>query len=273
VTLTLIKLGGSLITDKRTEKSFRADQSRQIATEIAAALSADPTLPLIIGHGSGSFGHVTAQKYGTLNGVHTREQWRGFAEVATVAAELNYLMAETLQAAGIPILRVQPSASAQSYNGVIQRMELSPIHAALANGLVPLVYGDVSLDDVRGGTIISTEAVFTYLVHQLPVKRVLLLGEVAGVYDQQGQVIPEITLNNAEQYRASLGGSEGTDVTGGMLTKVTDMLALVERFPELQVYIIDGTRPEPLRALLQGGDSIGTLIQAGNQIINREDLT
>lgn len=134
-----------------------------------------------------------------------------------------------------------------------------------------MVYGDVSLDDVRGGTIISTETVFTYLVHQLPVKRVLLLGEVAGVYDQQGQVIPEITLNNVDQYRSSLGGSDGTDVTGGMLTKVTDMLALVERFPALQVYIIDGTRPEPLRALLQGGQSVGTLIHTGYQPVHADE--
>ena len=76
--LTFVKLGGSLITDKRVEQAFRADIAARVAFEIAQAVNAAPQ-PLIIGHGSGSFGHFPAHVHGTMEGVATRDQWRGFA--------------------------------------------------------------------------------------------------------------------------------------------------------------------------------------------------
>lgn len=254
--MIFIKLGGSLITDKRQEKAFRADVMARLAQEIAAANVA----PLLIGHGSGSFGHVTAKQHGTMQGVQTADQWRGFAEVATVAAELNYLVADTLSKAGVPAWRIQPSASAQCHDGKITQMALSPIQTALEKGIVPLVYGDVALDDVRGGTIVSTETVMSYLVDHLPVKRIILLGEVPGVLDEQGEIIPRITPQNIAQYQGALGGSEGTDVTGGMLTKVTDMLELVRLKPDLAIQIIDGREPGLLYDVLKDATSAGTLI-------------
>src|SRR5215213_5013016 len=117
--LTFVKLGGSLITDKRVENSFRSDAAARVAAEIQSALTQNPDLRLLLGHGSGSFGHVAAKQYGTMAGVQTPEQWRGFAHVATVAAELNHLMAQTLDAAGVPVWRIQPSASALSENGTL----------------------------------------------------------------------------------------------------------------------------------------------------------
>lgn len=260
--LTFIKLGGSLVTDKRQENCFRPEVASRIATEIAAAQAARPDLQLLIGHGSGSFGHVAAKRYGTMQGVQTPEQWRGYAEVATVAAELNFLMAQTLRAAGVPALRIQPSASAQARDGVIVSMAVEPVRAALEHGLAPLVYGDVALDSVRGGTIVSTETVFFYLAQQLPVDRVFLLGEVDGVYDPQGVVIPQITPGNLKAVEAALGGSSGTDVTGGMETKVRDMVALVQARPQMTIRIFNGLTPGLLQAALVGAVEPGTAIRS-----------
>jgi isopentenyl phosphate kinase len=198
-----------------------------------------------------------------MQGVHTAEEWRGFAHVATVAAELNHLMAKTLDAAGVPVWRMQPSASSISRDGAIRSMAVEPIRQALDHGLVPLVYGDVSLDEVRGGTIVSTETVFFYLARQLPVQRVLLLGEVDGVYDAFGSVIAKITPSTLESVEAALGGSAGTDVTGGMETKVRDMVALVEAVPGLTIRIMSGARPGLLQAALLDQAQPGTLITAG----------
>ncbi len=63
--LVFLKLGGSLITDKRRPEAPRLDVIRQVAATIAAALRRYPTLRLLIGHGSGSFGHVYGRRYGT----------------------------------------------------------------------------------------------------------------------------------------------------------------------------------------------------------------
>jgi isopentenyl phosphate kinase len=260
--LTFIKLGGSLITDKRVENSFREAEAARVAAEIAYGLEGNPALRLLVGHGSGSFGHMAAKKHGTMAGVRTPEQWRGFAEVGTVAAELNYLMAKTLQAAGVPVLRVQPSASAVARDGEIVEMALRPIQNALDCGLVPLVYGDVGLDEVRGGTILSTEKIFFYLAQHLPVRQILLLGEVDGVYDQNGATIPHISPANLAEVEAALGGSSGTDVTGGMETKVRDMVALAQRIPGLSIRIMNGTTVGLLHETLVGRAQPGTEITA-----------
>ncbi len=260
--LVFVKLGGSLITDKQVERRFRAETAKRVAGEIKAALDADPDLRLLIGHGSGSFGHVAAKQFGTVDGVHSPEQWRGFAHVATVAAELNHLTAQTLDTAGIPVWRIQPSASALARDGVITEMALEPIRQALDHALVPLVYGDVALDMARGGTIISTETIFTYLANHLPVQRILLLGEVDGVYDPDGQVIPTITPEHLSTVEQALGGAAGTDVTGGMATKVRDSLALVQAIPGLSIRIMNGLVPGLLQAALLDQAQPGTLITA-----------
>ncbi len=260
--LTFIKLGGSLITDKRESQRFHPEVMRRAAQEIANARAAQPGLSLLIGHGSGSFGHVAAQKYGTMTGVQTPGQWRGFAEVATVARRLNSLVVETLHEFGLPVFAVQPSSSAQCVDGKLIAMDIVPINAALGHGLVPVVYGDVALDERRGGTIISTETIFFYLAERLRPSRIMLLGEVEGVLDASGSLIPCITPDSLAAIETALGGSHGTDVTGGMAAKVRQMVELAQRVPGLEIRIFGGTTPGQIEAALLGQITPGTLITA-----------
>jgi isopentenyl phosphate kinase len=261
--VTLLKLGGSLITDKNNKATFRQDVMARVASEIREALNNQPDMRLIIGHGSGSFGHFEAKQYNTIAGVHSKEDWVGFTKVATAAAELNYLVAKELHAADVPAMRIQPSASAVASDGKITSMNVANIEQTLNHGLVPLVYGDVAFDDVRGGTIISTESVFTYLAAQLPVNRILLLGEVDGVYDSQQNVIPEIIPDNFYKYESALTGSSGVDVTGGMLTKVEDMLELAAHAPYPIIQIINGNKADIIRDALSNLPVVGTIIRQG----------
>jgi len=260
--LTFIKLGGSLITDKRVESSFHPEILSNLAAEIHDALRDDDQLQILVAHGSGSFGHFAASRYGTMQGVKTPDQWRGFAEVATVAAKLNYLVANSLSEAGVPVWRLQPSASAHCADGVIIDLALQPIRTALDNQIVPLLYGDVALDTVRGGTIISTEAIFYYLAQHLPVRSILLLGEVDGVYDASGAVIPIIKPSTFAAIQPSLGGSAGVDVTGGMAAKVREMLSLVELSSNLSVRVMNGTENGLLYRTLLNQSNSGTLISS-----------
>ncbi len=264
--LTFIKLGGSLITDKTGVEVFRADRMVALAQAIQAARLARPDLRLVIGHGSGSFGHVAAHRHGTADGVRTAEEWQGFAEVARSAARLNQLVTDVLAEAGVPVWSLQPSASAECTDGVLQRMETHPLQIALDHGLVPLVHGDVALDTVRGGTIISTETILIYLTPLLCPVRVLLLGEVAGVLDVAGNVIPRITPVSLPVVEKALGGSHGVDVTGGMASKVRDMVALVRAFPGLTVHILSGLDAELVRQTLISPEvRAGTLICSDEQ--------
>jgi isopentenyl phosphate kinase len=256
--MIFLKLGGSLITDKSTPNSIRPEVLARLAAEIATA---QPGAPLLLGHGSGSFGHAAAKGHGTRQGVRDTAGWRGFAEVSVAALRLNRIVADALHAAGIPVLSVSPSASAICEDGVIRSLAIEPIRRALDNGVVPLVMGDVAFDNVRGGTIVSTEEVFAYLAGHFPVRRVLLAGETDGVYASMSdqRVLPRIDAANWADIQSGIGASRGTDVTGGMAAKVRDMLALCAAHPGLQISIFSGLRPgETVRAL--NGEPVGTVV-------------
>jgi isopentenyl phosphate kinase len=268
--LVFVKLGGSVITDKTRPETARPFVIERLAAEIAAALAARPDLRLLLGHGSGSFGHMIAGHYGTRQGVRDPGGWRGFAKVAAVAARLNRLVTDSLLAAGVPVWSLQPSASARCRRGELVSLASAPVDVALSRGLVPLVYGDVALDDVLGGTIISTEEIFAYLARQLRPTRLILVGVVDGVFEADplvqpsARLIARITPGNWEEVRAALGASHATDVTGGMAAKVEALLALVQDLAGLQAHILSGERPGALQAALVGeGDRTGgTLIEA-----------
>lgn len=260
-----LKLGGSLITDKTKVEHARKPIVRRLAREIKAAREARPDLCLVLGHGSGSFGHVAAKKYGTRQGVKEPAGWLGYAEVAAAAARLNQIVTEVFVAEGVPVVSLPPSASAQCEDGTLRYLDTATLRTLLAHQLVPLVQGDVALDSVRGATIVSTEDVFIYLVQEFQPAYVLLAGETAGVYenpDLSGAVIPVITPGNVAQYLSALGGSRGTDVTGGMLGKVNQMLHGVQQSPALAVRIFSGAvRGNVQRLLLDPAAPIGTMIR------------
>jgi isopentenyl phosphate kinase len=265
--VVFLKLGGSLITDKSHPYAARHAVITRLAGEVRRALDAAPDLKLVIGHGSGSFGHWAARPYGTRQGVRTSVQWHGYAEVAAAAARLNRIITDAFLGAGVPVLSLQPSASARCHDGALEYLDTGPIHAAQARGLVPLVYGDVAMDDVRGGTIISTEDIFVFLADELDPSRILLLGEVPGVLGPDGEVIQRITPAALPALQEALSGSAGVDVTGGMADKVARMAELVQRHPKTCVHVLTGTEPELLtRALLDAASVSVTPPDVGTQI-------
>ena len=258
----LIKLGGSLITDKSEAKSFRRERVSRIASQVASLRALDQNIPIVIGHGSGSFGHFEAKKYSTVEGVSSDEERLGFARVGAVAAELSLLVQNEFLAAGLPTMRFQPSSALVSSAGRIRSFDGSALSLALDQRLIPLIHGDIALDEHIGGTIISTESLFAHLVQPLRVRRIILLGEVEGVLDHNGELISRISPATIAAVRSSLTGSRGIDVTGGMLHKVETMIALIGEHPSLEVFIADGRIENILADLLVNGSRVGTLICA-----------
>jgi isopentenyl phosphate kinase len=194
--------------------------------------------------------------------VRTKEQWRGFTEVGAAASRLNALVRQAMLDAGVPCVTLQPSASAMCVDGQIESLELVPVEHALAAGLVPIVHGDIAFDQVLGGTIISTEEIMDFMAARLEPRWFLLAGETKGVLDKNGRVIPHITPANIESFATSLMGSRGTDVTGGMFSKVQQMVSLVDRQPKIVIRIFSGLDPGSIRgALLQETGIGGTIIR------------
>ncbi len=260
--LVFLKLGGSLITDKNRPRTARMDVLARLAAEIREARRQNPQMQLVLGHGSGSFGHTPARKYSTRQGVRSQQEWLGFAEVWKEARALNQLVVEALVSAGLPVIAFPPSAGVSAWDGRVKFWDLRPLRAALDAGLLPLVYGDTIFDEQRGGTILSTEDLLIHLAHELRPKRILLAGIEEGVwadYPASTRLITEITPANFDQLAAQIQGSASVDVTGGMLEKVRTMLGLAGDLPGFAAHIFSGSQPGlVLRALL--GESPGTVI-------------
>lgn len=262
IDLQFLKLGGSVITDKSQPHTARADTLARLAAEIAEVFTELPKMQLVLGHGSGSFGHVPAHQYGTRDGVDTPEGWKGFARVWQEAAELNRLVLKALHAAGLPAIVFPASACAITEDGRVISWDLSPLRAALANGMLPVVYGDVVFDRQRGGTILSTEEIFEYLAPTLRPQRILLAGIEPGVwadYPACTRLLEVIDTAAILEVGGGLSGAQVVDVTGGMASKVMDSRRLVSRLPGLEVRIFSGEIPGSVRAGLLGS-AIGTLI-------------
>ncbi len=270
VPLQYLKLGGSLITDKHRPETPRLDVLERLAREIAQARKEHPGLRLVLGHGSGSFGHVSAQRHGTRSGVRNADQWYGFAATADAAARLNRIVAAQLLQADLPAWTVQPSVALRCQDGQVISGPAETVRLALERGLLPLIHGDVALDSVRGGTIAGTEEIFEQMALQLPPVRIVLAGEVNGVYtsdplqDPAAVMLREITPASFASLQASLGASHATDVTGGMAAKVEQSLRMVRATPGLQVVICGGLVPGAIfSALTNRATPPGTLIHAG----------
>ncbi|HWR66365.1 MAG TPA: isopentenyl phosphate kinase [Bellilinea sp.] len=260
--ILFLKLGGSLITDKLNARTARKDTIQRLAGEIQSARLAQPDVQFVLGHGSGSFGHVPADKYHTRRGVHSWKDWEGFLEVWRQARELNQIMLEELTQVGMPVMAFPPSAFIQAADGQPATVQADPLRSALQAGLVPLVAGDVIFDRVLGGTIFSTEDVFLALAPHLLPDRILICGMEAGVWQDfpaNTELITHITPSSFKTLDRKLSGSAGIDVTGGMRTKVDQMVALVSQFPQAQVQIFSGEAPGTLSEVLMGHPH-GTLI-------------
>jgi len=276
--LVFLKLGGSLITDKTQPYTPRLDVIEDVALQISTALQTHPNLRLVLGHGSGSFGHVAASEYRTREGFIPRPSplmhrerdkteenyWKGFAEVWYQASELNRFVMKALHKTNVPAIALPPSANVIASDGNVSIWETTAIRMALAAGLVPVIYGDVTFDEVRGGTILSTEDLFGFLARALNPERILLAGLEAAVWGDfpaRMSRVATITPQTFSEISAGVGKADGADVTGGMETKVTQMLELVQHNPALKIQIFSGAEPDNiLRALT--GETLGTWISA-----------
>jgi isopentenyl phosphate kinase len=260
--LILVKLGGSLITNKSKPFTEEPGIIKRLVKEIHQArqqIQAD----FLVGHGGGSYPHVPARKYRTAEGIINQKSFWGIAEVQDAAARLNRIVVREFLAVGEKAVSINPSSCLVTKNREIKNFFLEPLIKLLEFKMLPVVYGDVVLDEKQGCSILSTEKILDFLALRLQKKgwkvlRIVHCGKTDGVYDDKGNTIPKINLGNFAKIKRFLGGSDGVDVTGGMLHKVKECLKLA-RFG-VNSLIVNGKRPGGLTKAILGEEVKGTLI-------------
>jgi isopentenyl phosphate kinase len=241
----VLKLGGSVITDKDSPETVDDDA---LGAAVDAVAAADPDR-LVLVHGGGSFGHVAAAD----REISRREGSRDAADVWAVhdaMRRLNDAVLRRLYAADVAAVPVHPLSVAARNDADALSLPLGSTATLLGEGFVPVLHGDVVGHAGAGATIVSGDELVTRLAAGLDADRVGLCSTVSGVYDSEGEVIPRITdLGSVAEV---LGDAESTDVTGGMAAKVRALLDL-----DAPAHVFG---PEALSAFL-AGESAGTVIE------------
>ena len=255
--IVLLKLGGSLITEKSRAETPRPEVIARLAGEIARAAREAP-FRLIAGHGSGSFGHVAARESGIAGGLHSEAQLPGVSRTQERAAALHHLVIQALEDAGALPFSIAPSSCIVAAAGRPVAFHDEPLLLALERGLLPVLYGDVVMDRERGVSICSTETVFDAVARRLlekgyAVRRALWLGETDGLYDAEGRTIPRVSAADALD---AIGDPSGTDVTGGMRHRIESTLELARL--GIPSVLIKGLRAGELEKAISGEGVQGT---------------
>lgn len=259
----LVKLGGSLITHKSGDASPRDAVVRRLAAELAEG-AREIEDRVVLGHGSGSFGHPPAAEHGLREGASSAAELAALSRTQDRAARLHRRVVAELRTAGLDVFSVVPSSAAVAEDGQLVDFAAEPLLRALELGLTPAVYGDVIVDRRRGATIASTEAVLSRLTASLAeggwrVRRALWLGATEGVYDSEGRVLAEIDPGSDDALPEAVTGSEATDVTGGMRHRVSAAMDLASR--GVPSWIGDGRPSGALREALRGTREGGTWVR------------
>jgi isopentenyl phosphate kinase len=248
--LIILKLGGSIITDKTRPYTPNLAALKRLSREIKLA-----DVPVVVVHGQGSFAHTSAKKYGGKKGY---KNLLGVVKVFSDAMEMNSVVMAELLKAKIPAVSFRPNSLFLSQSGVIKKSNLEPVLEALKQGIVPVLYGDVIMDTTWLTTIfsgeVSTRHLALFLARQkISIKEIIQVGVTDGVYDTKGKTIRQISALTYASIKKHLFPSKTTDVTGGMMHKVEEAITLAKL--GIPTIILNGTRKNELYQTLKGKNS------------------
>jgi isopentenyl phosphate kinase len=220
--VVVLKLGGSVVTEKDRAETVDGDALDRAATAIATEATGSGC-DLVVVHGGGSFGHPAADAHGasTTAGVTDVD---AVTEIHGAMGTLNKFVLRALHDESVPAVPVHPlSAASRNADGDLA-FPTTQVETLLGEGFVPVLHGDVVAHADEGATILSGDEIVTVLADALDADRVGVCSTVPGVLDDDDAVVPEI--RSFDDVDAVLGGSDATDVSGGMAGKVRALLAL-----------------------------------------------
>jgi len=258
--MILVKLGGSVITDKSTLRTFREDTCRRLARELRAVHDG-----LAVVHGAGSFGHILAKRYRLAEGYLEDSQLKHVAAVQRDVRELNLMVLGALIGAGLRAVSVPPAASARFRGGRIEDFTDEPFESLLEVGLVPVTFGDVVPDRSKRFSICSGDLMMEALAAAFKPEVAVFCADVDGVFDADpkrdrgAELIP--VLDKAMVSRLKRAEPENADVTGSLHGKLERMLAIARHCEKCM--IVNGNVPGRLGRAVSGRKVVSTTVLPG----------
>ena len=235
--LVFIKFGGSFLTDKTKPLTIRDDAMQKAVAELTTLFEKKSNdIGVIIGNGAGSFGHFLAKELGTSS-PYAR------SAIHSSVVELHQMFVSRCLQEKLPVFSFHASSLFSLNQDRVQSCITSGIEACVRNGGIAGVYGDIMHDADGTGRIFSTERIFRELIPQLQssfrIQKIIHISTVPGVFDENKQIIPEITTDNWSKIQKHLYTTDGFDVTGGMQLKIEESLALAKQGIESVICTIE----------------------------------
>ena len=242
--MILIKLGGSIITNKEKPLSARRKTIENISKNLKKIKE-----PFIIVHGGGSYGHYWSVKYD----MHTKEQkydLRGVAVVKNSMIELNKIILDSFLKNRLNPYSLPPTDFMIGNKSDVKKVK--EIEKISKSGLIPVTYGDALWYGQNKTYILSGDKIMTHLAKILRPKLSIFVLNEDGLYSdfKSKKLIyefkdkhPSITENKM-------------DVTGGMTRKVQEATRISKI--GMNVFFVNGNKPERIVKAIKNGKFEGT---------------
>jgi isopentenyl phosphate kinase len=223
--LIIIKLGGSAITKKSQNKP---ETNIKLLHNICVDLNKIKEKKIIV-HGAGAYGHKPVTEFKINNGVKTKKQIKGFVKTRNSVQKLNNTVINELIKCKINAVSVNPFDVIIQKNKKIIKFDLSKIKKLLELNCVPVLFGDMVLDEKLKASVVSGDAIVPFLAKKLKAKKVLLGTDVNGLFtddpkkNKKAKQIKELNDSNYCEVIKCIKKASTIDVTGGMKGKINSI--------------------------------------------------
>jgi isopentenyl phosphate kinase len=253
----IIKLGGSVITDKTKECYFKQETMDKLSAGIKKA-----DKQLILVHGAGSFGHILAKQYRLNEGYKKNGQIKGFSITHEKVQQLNSLVLQSLHKHEIPAVSISPHSIVKLNNHELEKIDCNIFKEYLNKDFTPVTFGDVVLDRKLRFSICSGDLLVEALAEFFKPEKIIFVIDEDGIYDsnpkinKKAKLMESMSLRELDELSTSLDSH--ADVTGGMSGKIQTIKDIAKN--GIDTVLLNGNKPVRLYKVLVGEKTTGTFV-------------
>lgn len=261
--LIIIKLGGSVVTDKQSNIAKPNLSAIKSLSQELAQIYLEKKYKIILVHGAGSFAHPLVKKFNIHKGMKTPEQIYGFCLACKGMLDLNLFILNQLLKNSLPAVSLSPRSFVQQSAGKFNGFDTTLIDIYLKNDQIPLLFGDMVLDDRWGCSVLSGDTIVSYLAKKFGASKVIFLSDVDGIFDSDpkknpnAKLIEEVNNDNLAAVIKGLTVNNIHDVTGEMKKKIIE---IKNSLSEIEVVICNGLKVSRLSQALLKKKFLGSRI-------------
>ena len=245
--MLLIKLGGSIITNKKKPLSAKRKTIDNIVYSFRK-INED----FVVVHGGGSYGHYWSVKYD----MHTKPKKydpKGVSIVKNSMIELNTIILDSFLKNKMNPYCLPPTDFVMG-NKPINR-KIFEIKKIANSGLIPITYGDALWYGNKKSYILSGDKIMSLLARVLrPRLSIFVLNEDGLYSDMKTKKLIYDFKDEKIFIKKTL-----MDVTGGMTRKVAEA-SIISKMG-LKVFFVNGNKPERIVNAINRKKFVGTLFR------------